>query len=191
MKTFMCFSLLLPVILGIISRKSLPNWMSRRFFFFFNIYMLFICCSGFQLQHVGSSSLTRDWTWALSIGSTVLATGPPGMSHMIFALWFFFFEFCICVVQVHCCVRLFVTPWTVAHQAPLSMGFPRQEYWSGLPCPPPGDLPNPGIRPVCPALQADSLLIGHWGSLHQPLHLYTTPSYIDLTLFWLQEQISP
>ena len=41
----------------------------------------------------------------------------------------------------------FVTPWTVACQVPLSMEFPRQEYWSGLPCPPPGDLPNPGIRP--------------------------------------------
>ena len=41
-------------------------------------------------------------------------------------------------------VRLFATLWTVAHQAPLSMGFFRQEYWSGLPCPPPGDLPDPG-----------------------------------------------
>ena len=45
-------------------------------------------------------------------------------------------------------VRLFATPWTVARQAPLSMGFSRQEYWSGLPCPPPGDLPYPGIEPV-------------------------------------------
>ena len=46
------------------------------------------------------------------------------------------------------CVRLFATPQTVAHQAPLSMGFSRQEYWSGLPCPPPGELPNPGNEPV-------------------------------------------
>ena len=46
----------------------------------------------------------------------------------------------------------FAIPWTVAHQAPLSMGFPRQEYWSGLPFPPPGDLPDPGIKPVSPAL---------------------------------------
>ena len=45
-------------------------------------------------------------------------------------------------------VRLSVTPWTVALQASLSMGFSRQEYWSGLPCPPPGDLPNPGIEPA-------------------------------------------
>ena len=45
-------------------------------------------------------------------------------------------------------VRLCVTPWTVAHQAPLSMGFSRQEYWKGLPFPSPGDLPNPGIEPT-------------------------------------------
>ena len=53
-------------------------------------------------------------------------------------------------------VRLFATPWTVARQAPLSMGFSRQEYWSGLPFPSPGDLPNPGIEPRSPALQADA-----------------------------------
>ena len=50
------------------------------------------------------------------------------------------------------------TPWTVARQAPLSVGFSRQEYWSGLPFPSPGDLPNPGIKPGSPALQADPLL---------------------------------
>ena len=49
-------------------------------------------------------------------------------------------------------VRLFATPWTVGHQAPLSTGFPRQEYWSGLPFPPPGDLPDPGIKPSSPEL---------------------------------------
>ena len=57
-------------------------------------------------------------------------------------------------------VRLLVTPWTIAHQAPLSMEFPRQEYWSGVPFSTPGDLPNSGIEPVSlasPALQADSL----------------------------------
>ena len=54
-------------------------------------------------------------------------------------------------------VRPFVTPWTVAHQAPQSMEFSRQEYWSGLPFPFPGDLPNPGIEPRSPALQADAL----------------------------------
>ena len=55
------------------------------------------------------------------------------------------------------CVRLFATPWTAAHQAPPSMGFSRQEYWSGLPFPSPGDLSDPGIKPRSPALQADAL----------------------------------
>ena len=53
------------------------------------------------------------------------------------------------------CVQLFATPWTAARQAPLSMEFSRQEYWNGLPCPPPGDPPNPGTEPmslVSPAL---------------------------------------
>ena len=54
-------------------------------------------------------------------------------------------------------VRLFATLGTVAHQAPLSMGFSRQECWNGFPFPSPGDLPNPGIEPGSPALQADAL----------------------------------
>ena len=64
-------------------------------------------------------------------------------------------------------VRLLVTLWPIAHQAPLSMGFSRQECLSGLPFPPPGDLPNPGIEhtsPAFPALQPDSSLLSHWGS---------------------------
>ena len=56
-------------------------------------------------------------------------------------------------------VRLFATPWTVVHQAPPSMEFSRQEYWSGLPFPSPGDLPDPGIEPRSPALQADAFTI--------------------------------
>ena len=54
-------------------------------------------------------------------------------------------------------VQLFESSWTVAHQAPLSMAFSRQTYWSGLPCSPPRDVPNPGIEPRSPALQVDSL----------------------------------
>ena len=60
-------------------------------------------------------------------------------------------------VKLLSCVRLFVTPWTVAYQAPPSMGFSRQEYWSGLPFPSPGDLPDPGFAPGSPALQAAAL----------------------------------
>ena len=62
---------------------------------------------------------------------------------------------CLCLVARH--IRLFATPWTVACQAPLSMGFSRQEYWSGLQFPSPGDLPDPGIKPAPPALQVNSL----------------------------------
>ena len=72
-----------------------------------------------------------------------------------------------CVLSRFSRVRLFVTEWTVALQAPLSMGFSSQEYWSGLSCLPPGDFPVPGIElesPVSPALQVDSLPLSHWGS---------------------------
>ena len=54
----------------------------------------------------------------------------------------------MCVLSHFSHVRLFATPWIVAHQAPLSMGFSRKEYWSGLPCPPPGDLPDSGTEPA-------------------------------------------
>ena len=72
----------------------------------------------------------------------------------------------VCVLRRFIWVRLFVTLWTVARQAPLSMGLPRQDYWSRLPFPSPGDLPNPGIKPTSPtspALQANSLLLSQGG----------------------------
>ena len=68
-----------------------------------------------------------------------------------------YYEMCVCVKSLSH-VRLFATLWTVARQAPLFMGFSRQEYWSGLPFPSPGNHPNPGIKPGSPALQANSLL---------------------------------
>ena len=61
----------------------------------------------------------------------------------------------MCMLSSFSYVQLFATPWTVAHQAPVSMGLSRQEHWSGLPFPPPGNLPDPGIEtasPVSPAL---------------------------------------
>ena len=72
-----------------------------------------------------------------------------------------------CVLSHFSRVRLFVTPWTVPCQAPLSMGFSLQDYWHGLPFSPAGNLPDPEIEPaspVSPALEADSLLLSHWGS---------------------------
>ena len=78
---------------------------------------------------------------------------------------------CLRVCSVTSVVPDSVTLWTVAHQASLSMGFSKQEYWSGLPCLPSGDLPHPGIVPTPPAssaLQADSLWLSHWGSARYP-----------------------
>ena len=80
----------------------------------------------------------------------------------IFFLWLH-----ACVLSCFSHIQLFVILWTVACQAPLSMGFSRQEYWSALPSPPAGDLPNPGTEsrpPVTPTLQADFLLLSHKGS---------------------------
>ena len=72
---------------------------------------------------------------------------------------------CVCAQLLKLCLTL-VTPWTVACQAPLFMGLPRQEYWSGLLFPSPEDLPDPGIEPGSPALQVDSLLLSHQGNPH-------------------------
>ena len=73
----------------------------------------------------------------------------------------------VCMLSHFSGVQIFVTPWTIACQAPLSMGFSRQEYWNGLPYPPPGHLSDPRIKPVssvAPELQVNSLLLSHWGS---------------------------
>ena len=73
-----------------------------------------------------------------------------------------------------------VTLWTVACQAPRSMGFSREEYWCGMPCAPPGGLPHPGIKPRSPVLQVDSVPLSHWGS---PMYsVYEMPSIRDESL---------
>ena len=76
---------------------------------------------------------------------------------------------CVCMLSHLSPVWLSVTPWTADCHAPLSTGFSRKEYWSGLPFPPPGNPPDPGIKPTSlasPALQANSSPLSHWGSLH-------------------------
>ena len=70
-----------------------------------------------------------------------------------------------CMLGCFIRVQLFATLWTVARRAPLSMGFSRQKSWSGFPCPPPGDLPHQGIKPMSPGLQADLLPLNHLGNL--------------------------
>ena len=75
-----------------------------------------------------------------------------------------------CGLATKSCPTL-ATPWTVTRQAPLSMGFSRQEYWSELPFPSPGDLPNPGIEPRSPALQIDSLPTELRGKKYRESHV--------------------
>ena len=97
-----------------------------------------------------------------------------------------------CMLSHFSCVQLCATLWIVAHQAPLSMGFSRQEYWSGLPCPPPADLPDPGVKPmspVSPALQADSLPLSHqrgpcvYRFIYIHIFLYINIYFILLIIF--------
>ena len=79
-------------------------------------------------------------------------------------------------------VRLFATPWTnIAHQAPPSMGLSRQEYWSGMPFPSPGDLPDPGVKPRSPALQADDLT-------SEPPKSYYNYIHLVLRIKWRQDR---
>ena len=87
-------------------------------------------------------------------------------------------ELC-CTVLLLSHVWLFATPWTVARQAPLSMGFSRQEDWSGFPCPPPGDLPNPGMELRSPTLQEDSLPTELPGKLNYSVVLITAAQQSD------------
>ena len=87
------------------------------------------------------------------------------------------------VLSCFSCVRLFATLWTVARQAPLSEGFSRQEYWGGLPCPPPWDLSDPGIKPassVTPALQKDSFTTEPLGKPKKACRKHQKDSWISL-----------
>ena len=93
-----------------------------------------------------------------------------------------------CVFSCSGRVRLFVTSWTVVRQAPLSMGSSRQEYWSGLPFPPPGDLPDPGIEPVSPVsptLQADFLPLSHQESQEKRIPILNT-YFIENSIYFIR-----
>ena len=81
-----------------------------------------------------------------------------------------------CMLNHFSCVQLFVTPWSVARQAPLFLGFSKKEYWSGLPGPPPGDPPDPEIEPTypaAPASQVESSLLSHQGSPYICINTHT------------------
>ena len=120
------------------------------------------------------------------VSALILRLSVPYHKHFQYFILFIFLEFlyavqvpipllmCVCVQLSHfSCVWLFATLWAVAHQAPLSMGFSRPKYWSGLPCPPAEDLPDPGIEPKSlksPALAGDSLPRVPPGKPHPSLH---------------------
>ena len=86
-------------------------------------------------------------------------------------------------------VQFFMTPWTVAYQVPLSMGFSRQEYWSGLPFPSPGEPPNPGIEPRSPALQSDALRSEPPGKHAKRNSVYFQPRGLSPDLFRMDIQL--
>ena len=101
---------------------------------------------------------------------------------------------CVCVLcSVDSVVYDSVTLQTVAYQAPLSMEFSRQKYWSGLPCTPPGDLPDPGIKPSSSALQVDSLLLSHLGSpqnVMRPVQILSCSPGVTSPLFTYWDFVS-
>ena len=97
-------------------------------------------------------------------------------------LYYLYTQMLLLQISLFSCVRLCVTLRTAACQAPLSVGFSRQEYWSGLPFPPTsGYLPNPGIEPRCLAFQTDSLLLSHQGSPY--IYTYTHPFFLKFASY--------
>ena len=99
---------------------------------------------------LGSSSELSSWQqWAELLASPEIMSVNNWHTYIHSVLIQpFWFSLSVCVLSHCCCVWLFVTLWTAAQRAPLSMGFSRQEYWNGLPCARPGDLPHPGIESV-------------------------------------------
>ena len=107
------------------------------------------CCSGLPFPSPGDLPQPRDQTQVSRTAGEFFTNEPPAKPWLC--------GNSLCEVKSLSRVRLFVTPWTVAYQAPPSIGFSRQECWSELPFPSPGDLPDPGIEPGSPTLKADAL----------------------------------
>ena len=109
-----------------------------------------------EAWHAAVHGVTKSWTTAIeSYLFPTCAKRYQSFSYFICPLPLDLVGWLVGLVITLC--PTLVTPWTLACQAPLPMGFSRQEYWSGLPFPSPGDLPDPGIKPGSPALQADPL----------------------------------
>ena len=114
---------------------------------------------------MGSHRVGHDWS-ALAAAAEHWVEFPLLYSRFLLVTYFI----CACVLSYFSHVWLFVILWTVAHQAPLSMGFSKKEYWSWLPCRFLGDLPDPGIEPRSPALEVDSLPLAPPGKPTYFLH---------------------
>ena len=121
--------------------------------------------SGVPFPSPGESSQPRDWTQVSCVAGRFLISwttreAQNNNNNLLWSrTWDIFQALLLFLIhaQMLSSVWLFVTPWTVVHQAPLSIEFSKQEYWSGLPFPSPGDFPHPGIESWSPALQKDSL----------------------------------
>ena len=111
--------------------------------------ILWFCTSGLQNYELINSLVISHKIWGNLLWQPKETSTPSSLPPISIYL-------CVCG-QLLSHVWLFATPWIIAHQAPLSMGFPRQEYWSWLPFPSLADLPDPGIKPASPALQVVSL----------------------------------
>ena len=111
----------------------------------------------FPLQGIfpGTEPMSPAWQWILYHWATWEVPYLGMRIQIVALLWG------LSVLTCFSPVSLLSTPWTVAHQVPLSLGFSRQEYWSGLPFPSPGNLSHPGIKPMSPTLQADSLPVSY------------------------------
>ena len=113
-----------------------------------------------------TADVSTSYSWGYSKTESASVT-PPKL--LLLSQWF---QSLMCAFCVLCHVSLFVTPWTLAHQVLLSIGYSRQEYWSGLPCPFLGHLPDPGMEPRSPALQVDSLPSEPPGKSRRQITLY-------------------
>ena len=150
---------------------------------------MYLCRTSTTLERLSFKS-----TWALGVEGRVRIEGvlvsprtscvTKGVEIPINLYWTFlkmYIKQCVRVLSHFSLVWLFVTLWTVAYQAPLSMGFSRQGCWSGLPCPPAGDLPDPGIEATSPILQADCLTLSHQGSPTVKESLHRISQYALIT----------
>ena len=101
----------------------------------FLVYIRKLANEVYDYRSLALSVLCLYWSFFAHLLRYIIGIGRPQSTYFVHAY----------VLNCFSCVQLFATPGTLAHQTPLSMGFSRQEYWSGLPCPPPGSLPDPGI----------------------------------------------